>query len=117
MISVIICRPGGPATWEIDTWLMSCRVLGRGVEAMVLREIIAQARAKAIDTLVGVYRPTARNEMVAGHYAKLGFAAAGAEPDGTTHWRLSTDAASAPTPVPMQVRRLGAVAAAGDLAA
>ena len=41
MISVVICRPaspdtGQPAAWEIDTWLMSCRVLGRRVEHMVL---------------------------------------------------------------------------------
>ena len=42
MISVIICRDAGPRLWEIDTWLMSCRVLGRGVEAMVLREILAE---------------------------------------------------------------------------
>jgi len=29
MISVVICRPGGDRIWDIDTWLMSCRVLGR----------------------------------------------------------------------------------------
>ena len=28
MISVVICRPSQPGVWEIDTWLMSCRVLG-----------------------------------------------------------------------------------------
>jgi FkbH-like protein len=36
MISVVICREDGPGEWEIDTWLMSCRVLGRCVEHMVL---------------------------------------------------------------------------------
>ena len=35
MISVVICRPGEPGMWDIDTWLMSCRVLGRKVEHMV----------------------------------------------------------------------------------
>ena len=73
MISVIICRHGEPGLWEIDTWLMSCRVLGRGVEPMVLREILAEARARGIDTLLGVYRPTTRNGMVSDHYKKLGF--------------------------------------------
>ena len=73
MISVVICRRRRPAQWEIDTWLMSCRVLGRGVEAMVLREILAEARARGIDTLLGVYRPTTRNGMVSDHYKKLGF--------------------------------------------
>jgi len=37
---VVICRPGEAGEWEIDTWLMSCRVLGRKVEHMVLREIL-----------------------------------------------------------------------------
>jgi predicted enzyme involved in methoxymalonyl-ACP biosynthesis len=40
MISVVICRPAGNEAWEIDTWLMSCRVLGRKVEHMVLRKIV-----------------------------------------------------------------------------
>jgi FkbH-like protein len=110
MISCIICRDAGLATWEIDTWLMSCRVLGRGVEAMVLREIIAAARAQGITTLIGVYRPTSRNGMVSDHYSKLGFAADSTELDGTTRWRLTADKASAPAGVPMKVVRLGQIA-------
>ena len=46
MISVVICREAEARVWEIDTWLMSCRVLGRGVETMVLREILAAGRAR-----------------------------------------------------------------------
>jgi FkbH-like protein len=111
MISVVICRDAGPAAWEIETWLMSCRVLGRGVEAMMLREIIAQAREQGIATLIGVYRPTARNGMVSGHYAKLGFSPDGSDPDGATRWRLSTEAASTPASVPMKVVRASFAAA------
>jgi FkbH-like protein len=71
MISVVICRRGPENVWEIDTWLMSCRVLGRGVERMVLREIVLHARERGIETLIGVYRPTGRNAMVSDHYPKL----------------------------------------------
>jgi len=46
MIGVVICRPLSEADWEIDTWLMSCRVLGRRVEHMVLREILHHARLR-----------------------------------------------------------------------
>ncbi len=46
MISVVICRLLGNDIWEIDTWLMSCRVLGRKVEHMVLREILEHARSR-----------------------------------------------------------------------
>jgi FkbH-like protein len=107
MISCIICRDAGPATWEIDTWLMSCRVLGRGVEAMVLREIIAAAQAHGITTLIGVYRPTPRNGMVSDHYPKLGFEPDSTAPDGTTQWRLATFEAAKPEALPMKVARPG----------
>jgi FkbH-like protein len=106
MISVIICRPeargdSGGRAWEIDTWLMSCRVLGRKVEEMVLREILMQAREAGIETLVGVYRPSEKNAMVRDHYAKLGFAKLREEADGTTIWTLpcATEIAAAPMAV------------------
>jgi FkbH-like protein len=90
MISVVICRPDSAARWEVDTWLMSCRVLGRKVEDMVLREIVREARARGIDEIVGVYRPTERNGMVRDHYAKLGFEALSVADDGETRWGFST---------------------------
>jgi FkbH-like protein len=108
MISVVICRPRDAKTWEIDTWLMSCRVLGRRVETMVLREIVASARARGIERLIGVYRPSGRNGMVSDHYRKLGFTPLG-ESDGGSEWRLSTDAEI--EVAPMSVRRRDPVAA------
>lgn len=90
MISVVICRRQD-RDWVVDTWLMSCRVLGRGVEAEVLGSIGRHARAAGIVRLVGVYKPTERNGMVAGHYAKLGFAPVGQDEDGTTRWALELD--------------------------
>ena len=110
MISVVICRRHGP-DWDIDTWLMSCRVLGRRVENMVLREIVANARARGVERLVGIYRPTERNAMVRDHYRKLGFAPASAsEASGAgDEWVLATDDEIAAAP--MTVRRVTAVAA------
>jgi len=106
MISAIICRPRDATSWEIDTWLMSCRVLGRRVETMVLREIVASARSRGIERLIGIYRPTARNGMVSDHYQKLGFTrGAAAEGDGD-EWLLSTDVEIAAAP--MAVRRAAA---------
>ena len=37
LISVILCACPEPGTWEIDTWVMSCRVLGRGMERFAAR--------------------------------------------------------------------------------
>jgi FkbH-like protein len=102
MISVVICRSAGNDTWEIDTWLMSCRVLGRKVEHMVLREILEHARAVGICKLTGTYRPTDRNKLVVDHYANLGFTKVGEEEPGLTYWELLVEGAN-PASAPMKV--------------
>jgi FkbH-like protein len=73
MISVVICRRSSEEVWEIDSWIMSCRVLGRRVENMVLREILEEAKKQGIRKLTGVYARTDRNGVVVEHYPKLGF--------------------------------------------
>jgi len=102
MISVVICRPAQAGVWEIDTWLMSCRVLGRKVEHMVLREILQHARAAGVDKLYGTYRPTDRNKLVVDHYARLGFTKTAEEPTGLTRWELRVDGAD-PERAPMRI--------------
>jgi FkbH-like protein len=106
MISVVICRPGEVGVWEIDTWLMSCRVLGRKVEHMVLREILVHARAAGIHKLIGIYRPTDRNKLVVDHYAKLGFTKVMDEESGLTRWELLVAGVN-PEGTPMKVVSLG----------
>jgi len=71
---------------EIDTWLMSCRVLGRLVEEATLNLIAAEATRLGAKTLIGRYAPTAKNGMVRNHYENLGFSAF--DRDGETLWRL-----------------------------
>lgn len=105
MICAVICRPTGVRSWAIDTWLMSCRVLGRKVEQMVLREILISARLAGIDSLVGEYRPTAKNALVREHYRHLGFDLVAEQLDGTSVWHLSTSADI--LSAPMKVRRAG----------
>jgi FkbH-like protein len=87
MISVIICRRDADA-WQIDTWLMSCRVLGRRVEQAVLQELLSNARSSGINRLIGTYRPTERNRLVEDHYSKLGFTERERMADGATVWSL-----------------------------
>ena len=90
MISVVICRSQG-RTWEIDTWLMSCRVLGRRVEEAVLEEIAGEAVKQGVESLLGVYRPTSKNALVKDHYKKLDFSHEATLDDGGTVWRLKLD--------------------------
>ncbi|MFC3125348.1 HAD-IIIC family phosphatase [Pseudoroseomonas globiformis] len=102
LISVIIARPDpalAPGEMLIDTWLMSCRVLGRQVEEATLGVLAEQAARRGATALVGEYRPSAKNGMVAGHYEKLGFQRMnppeGAE-TGATFWRYDISAVQAP---------------------
>jgi FkbH-like protein len=104
MISVIICRQQRD-TWHLDTWLMSCRVLGRRVEAAVLQELAYHARRRGIVRLVGEYRPTARNSLVEHHYEKLGFDLLETRDDRSTVWALEVSRI-ADEPLPMKVQRL-----------
>ena len=69
---------------------MSCRVLGRKVETMVLREINRHACAAGIHTLVGTYIPSEKNGLVRDHYQALGFAKIGKDGSGATRWTLPT---------------------------
>ena len=102
MISVVIARRSGLHELEIDTWLMSCRVLGRRVENVVLQELIEHARSQGLQTIVGRYIPTDRNALVKDHYSKLGFSLASSLAGGETVWHL--DVATAPLQAaPMKV--------------
>jgi FkbH-like protein len=87
MISAVICLQK-ERRWEIDTWIMSCRVLGRRVEETILQYLVQQARAAGITELIGRYVPTARNGLVRAHFSKLGFARIDAQPSGETTWQL-----------------------------
>ncbi len=89
MIAVVILRQSSEATLEIDSWLMSCRVLGRRMEEATLAAIVAAARARSAATLLGRYRPSAKNAMVADHYARLGFEPVSTAEDGSSEWRLA----------------------------
>ena len=73
IIAIIIGRLRDNTDLEIDTWLMSCRVLGRQVEPTTLNLIAERAKAMGARRLLGEYIPTKKNGMVKEHYAKLGF--------------------------------------------
>jgi len=101
MISVIVFDIG-PEEWTCDTWLMSCRVLGRRVEELVLATVAEAAKKAGAKRLVGVYLPTKKNALVVEHFAKLGFTKTADLPDGETHWVLDIERYSAPE-LPMEV--------------
>ncbi|MEO0470532.1 MAG: HAD-IIIC family phosphatase [Bacteroidota bacterium] len=73
LISVLILKKESATRLFIDTWLMSCRVLKRGVEKHVLNHLASDAHTLGFQEMVGEYLPTAKNQIVAEHYAELAF--------------------------------------------
>lgn len=108
IIAVIAALPASQAAntgdWRIDTWLMSCRVLGREVEPATLGVLVEQARAAGAKRLIGEYIPTAKNGMVKDHYAKLGFTLL-AEHENATEWVLDLGDFSSQS-APMEIRSM-----------
>jgi len=96
LISVILARPD--TAWPndvllIETWLMSCRVLGRQVEPAALEVLATEAQRRGAKGLIGEYRPTPRNGLVADHYAKLGFIPCDAPDDAaeSSYWKYDIE--------------------------
>lgn len=98
MISVLICR-AQDEDWLIDTWLMSCRVLNRKLEILMLNTLVACARQREVKRLIGVFHPTAKNGLVKDHYRHLGFQHLGNAGE-SSHWSLSvTDHSPVAVPI------------------
>jgi FkbH-like protein len=93
MVGAIFTRWVRNVLW-IDNFVLSCRVLARGVESACLVDLLTAARQAGAARVVGVFRPTAKNRLVAELYPEHGFVVASAEDvDGTVHFEhpLSAD--------------------------
>ncbi len=73
LISVLLMKKENEHTLFIENWLMSCRVLKRGMEEYIINTIVSIAKEHGIDLIIGEYIPTPKNAMVADIYAKHGF--------------------------------------------
>jgi FkbH-like protein len=91
IIAILIAKLDENQDAVIDTWLMSCRVLGRQVEEACLNVLAEQAMRLGARRLIGEYCPTAKNGMVCDLYPRLGFAAEGCQADGGVRFSLNLD--------------------------
>jgi FkbH-like protein len=91
IIAIVIGRLQPDNTVLVDTWLMSCRVLGRQVEEATLHLVAAEARKLGAKALIGEYRPTKKNGMVKEHYQRLGFTVIEEDADGASRSRLDLE--------------------------
>jgi FkbH-like protein len=94
---VIIRISADRTTWIIDSLMLSCRVLGRNVEAALLAMLADEARIDGVSEFVAAFVPTKKNSLAATFLPDHGF-----KPDGD-RWRLAV--AQAPA-LPAFIERL-----------
>jgi FkbH-like protein len=76
LVAVMLVVPASEASTaeaRIDTWLMSCRVIGRTAEQYFLGQIVHRCRSLGFGRLIAEYIPTQKNGLVADLYPGLGF--------------------------------------------
>lgn len=87
---------------EIDTLLLSCRVIGRGAEDALLAHILASARARGCTSVRGRYLLSKKNIQVASFYAQRGFRLV-AESAVGSDWEIFLDQEAYPAPAWIQI--------------
>lgn len=74
---------------EIDTMLLSCRILGKGIEHAFLKTVLSQLRSEGVGAVRASYLPTIKNRQVADFYDKNSFTVVSEDADGAKYYTLS----------------------------
>lgn len=99
LIAYVILHEQEAGTLFIDSWVMSCRVLKRGMERFTLERILAIAKEKGFNRVTGEYIPTKKNGLVKEHYASLGFS-----DGGNNLWHIDTGSPLTEQPIFITVK-------------
>jgi FkbH-like protein len=102
IVGVAIVRKE-PEVWILDSFLLSCRVIGRKVETAFLAAIVADAKKEGVSMVVGEYIPTQKNSPVKNFYSSHGFEKLSREGD-LYRWKLDLSKQSVKMPEWMDVK-------------
>lgn len=70
---LIIAKIIAPNEAIIDTFLLSCRVLGKGVEFFYFSEVLKKLKERGVERIQSIYISTAKNSQVKSFYSEIGF--------------------------------------------
>ena len=106
-IGVAIVDRGSGDRWEIDSFMLSCRAFGRGVEAELLQALLEDAGAAGVRSVGARHVPTEKNGMTRNFFPDNGFSVT-ERLDGETLFEIRADAAAdRRSKAICEVRRLG----------
>jgi FkbH-like protein len=72
-LAIVHIGQGDVATASIDSFLMSCRILGRNIEYRFFDELVVVLRSKGVEKLTAKYISTTKNSQVSNFYEAVGF--------------------------------------------
>lgn len=84
IVGVIVTHSLNKSDVQIDTFLMSCRALGRQIESVFLSQVCLYCKQRGISNVVTTYIPTMKNSQVRGFFTKNGFSLTGKSGDIST---------------------------------
>jgi len=96
IVGVAIIRKE-PTLWTLDSFLLSCRVIGRKVETALLARVLADAKDKGVSVIIGEYIPTQKNAPVKNFYSSHGFEEL-TQKKNLHRWRLDLTKSTVMTP-------------------
>jgi FkbH-like protein len=86
LITLVSGKIAKPDELHMELWLMSCRVLKRGMELAVFDTLISKAKEHGVKKIIGYYYKTKKNAMVSQFYKDLGFELIDSTSDGNSTW-------------------------------
>lgn len=93
LVGVAIINLSGDV-WEIETFLLSCRVIGRTIETAFLSYLVNQARQAGARRIQGWFLPTKKNTPAGAFYPDHGFSLVEESETGSL-WALDLDLSGA----------------------
>lgn len=97
IVGVTMAHHAG-STLEIDTLLLSCRVIGRTVETAMLAHLCEEGRRRGVTSLEARFIPTAKNDPARDMFERHGFVKVDEDSSRTTRWRLDIETSSVTWP-------------------
>ena len=85
----IFVEPVNDTTVDIDTLLLSCRILGKGIEEAFVKTVFNLLRLDGYRKVTAAYIPTAKNGQTADFYDRMGMTCVGTDDDGTRHYEMA----------------------------
>lgn len=73
IVGVAIVTDTGGGSWEIDSFMLSCRAFGRGIESELLAAVLADAASAGVEVVRARYVATAKNGMTRDFFPANGF--------------------------------------------